>query len=71
MQLMLRAVLNLPTADAQNEEFHQLMQMVIYMVDLAAGLRLSQTVHSKCEKSRKKQKQVLEQQKRDALEEAK
>ena len=71
MPLMLRAILNLPTSDDKNEEFHQLLQMVIYMVDLAAGVRLSQTVHSKCEKARKKQKQLKEQKQREAQEEAK
>ena len=59
MNLMMKAVIRLPKSidnQAENEEFHQLLQMVIYMVDLVANMRLSQTVASKCEKSRKKQK---------------
>ena len=56
---MMKAVLVLPQSgenQSQNEEFHQLLQMVIYMVDLVAKLNMSPTVASKCDKSRKKQK---------------
>jgi len=74
MSLMMKAVLRLPKSredQAENEEFHQLLQMVIYMVDLVANLRMSQTVASKCEKSRKKQKQAEQKQKSEEMEDKK
>lgn len=73
MPLFLRATLRLPSGDDQreDEQFHQLFQMVIYMVDLVAALRISPTVLSKCEKSRKKQKAAEAKKKAEELEEKK
>ena len=74
MPLMLRAVLRVPIGEnnkEEDEQFHQLFQMAIYMVDLVAGVRLSPTVSAKCEKSRKKQKQAEASIKKEALEESK
>lgn len=70
--LFLRAVIELAPSAAEverTEESYQLLLMAIYMVDLVAGLKLSPTVSAKCEKSRKKIKQALSQQKREEQEE--
>jgi hypothetical protein len=74
MGLMMRAVLRLPeeVGNSQvNEQFHQVLQMVIYMVDVVVGLRLSPTVTHKCEKSRKKQKALEAQTKKEEQDEKK
>ena len=69
---MMRAVLRLPSEKGNNqlnEQFHQVLQMVIYMVDLVANLKYSPTVSALCEKNRKKQKQLEAKKKQDELEE--
>ena len=45
--------------------------MVIYMIDLVANVRLSPSVASQCEKSRKKQKAAEAQKVQEDLEEKK
>jgi len=69
--LFLRAVIELPsgTEEEKAECGFQLLQLVIHMIDLAAGLKLSPGVASKCEKARKKTKQAAAQAKRDEQEE--
>lgn len=42
--------------------------MVIYMIDLIANVKFSPTVASKCDKSRKKQKQVEAKKKAEEIE---
>ena len=74
MPLMLRAVLRLHSEEnnrRKNEEFHQMLQMVIYIVDLVAGLRISPSVSTKCNKSRAKVKQVEAKAKQEELDEKK
>jgi hypothetical protein len=46
-----------PEDKEDTEAGYQLLLMAIYLVDLVAGLRISPTVATKCEKSRKKMKQ--------------
>jgi hypothetical protein len=45
--------------------------MVIYMIDLVANVRFSPTVASKCDKSRKKQKQMEAKKQQEEVEEKK
>jgi len=68
--LFMRAVIELPSgAEEERAECgFQLLQLVIYMIDLAAGLKLSPGVAAKCEKARKKSKQAAAQVKRDEQE---
>lgn len=60
--LFLRAVIELgagPQEEEKSEESHQLLLMVIYMIDLIAEVKQSKTVAAKCEKSRKAIKQAI------------
>jgi len=45
--------------------------MVIYMIDLIANVKLSQSVASKCEKARKKSKELEKKKQQEELEEKK
>lgn len=58
LSLMTKAVLRIPPDDSENEQFHQWLQMIIYLVDMVTAVKMSPTVAQKCEKSRKKQKQI-------------
>jgi hypothetical protein len=71
LNLMMKATLRIPANDSHNEQFHQWLQMIIYLTDVIANVRLSPTVAAKCDKSRKKQKQIEAKNKAEEIEEKK
>ena len=71
LNLMLKVKLRIPPDDNENEQFHQWLQMIIYLTDVVSNVRISPTVTSKCEKSRKKQKQIEAKNKQEELEDKK
>lgn len=69
----MRIVIEVPDVDDENKinEFNQLFQMSLYMIDLVAGLKMSPTVQSKCTKSRKKQIAIAQKEKEAELQDKK
>ena len=70
--LFLRAVIEIPSDANDKKGFDNVANLIIlilYIIDKVAELRLSPTVASKCEKSRKKIKQQIELKKKEDNEE--